>query len=461
MHLLQHHPLATTRRPSGRARRPRVVAVILLLALMGVVPRAWATQRRETADDAPSQVAVVWFETLYDVVQAEAIGFAEASRIYGVSAVALYEAVVPGTRHHRSLVGQLHRLTAVPQPEAAQPYHWPTVANAALARTIRGIFSALKPESSEAISAVEERFAALFHAEVDEQEYQRSVVHGQRVADAILAWAATDGFADVNNCPYEVREEDPAAWKPTPPNFVLPPEQPCWGQLQPMVLTAATECAPPGPPKFSTARKSAFYAAALEVYQVSQTLTAEQQTIAQYWADFPGTTATSSGHWVAIVSQIVRNEGLSLAAAAEAYAKLGIAVTDAFIMLFDAKYQYNLVRPVTYIQDNIDHTWLPYLVVTPPNPSYPSGHATQSNAAATVLTDLFGAKAFIDTTHLEHHLRPPQQPRVFRSFTEAAAEAAISRLYGGIHYAFDADDGRVAGRCVGQVINDRVDFQAR
>jgi membrane-associated phospholipid phosphatase len=428
---------------------------------MGVVPRAWATQRRETADDAPSQVAVVWFETLYDVVQAEAIGFAEASRIYGVSAVALYEAIVPGTRHHRSLVGQLHRLTAVPQPEAAQPYHWPTVANAALARTIRGIFSALKPESSEAISAVEQRFAALFQVEVDEQEYQRSVAHGQRVADAILAWAATDGFADVTNCPYEVDSEDPAAWKPTPPNFVLPPEQPCWGQLQPMVLASSTECAPPEPPKFSTARTSAFYAAALEVYQVSQTLTKEQQTIAQYWADYPGTTATSSGHWVAIVSQIARNEGLSLAAAAEAYARLGIAVTDAFIMLFDAKYQYNLVRPVTYTQTYIDETWLPYLVVTPPNPSYISGHATQSSTAATVLTDLFGTKAFIDTTHLDHHLMPPQQPRVFRSFTEAAAEAAISRLYGGIHYAFDADDGRVAGQCVGQAINDRVDFQAR
>jgi membrane-associated phospholipid phosphatase len=464
MHLLHHHPLATTSRPPGqarRARRPRVVAVLLLLALVGVVPQAWAAQPPVLADDAPSQVAVVWFETLYDVVKAEATGFAVASRIYGVSAVALYEAMVPGTRHHRSLVGQLHRLTAVPPPEAGLPYHWPTVANAALARTIRGLFPALQPQSMQAIDAVEQRFAALFHAEVDEQEYQRSVAHGQRVADAILAWAATDGFADVNNCPYEVDSEDPAAWQPTPPNFVLPPEQPCWGQLQPMVLASSTECAPPGPPAFSTDPASDFYAAALEVYQVSQTLTAEQQTIAQYWADFPGTTATSSGHWVAIVSQIVRNEGLSLAAAAEAYARLGIAVTDAFIMLFDAKYQYNLVRPVTYIQAYIDDTWLPYLVVTPPNPSYPSTHATQSSAAATVLTDLFGAKAFIDTTHLDHHLMPPQQPRVFRSFTEAAAEAAISRLYGGIHYAFDADDGRVAGQCVGQAINDRVDFQVR
>ena len=255
----------------------------------------------------------------------------------------------------------------------------------------------------KAIDAVEQRFAALFQTEVDEQEYQRSVAHGQRVADAILAWAATDGFADVNNCPYEVDYEDPAAWKPTPPNFVLPPSSPAGGSSSPWCSRPAPS-APRQDPGVLHGPRSAFYAAALEVYQVSQTLTEEQQTIAQYWADFPGTTGTSSGHWMAIVSQIAWNEGLSLAAAAEAYAKLGIAVTDAFIMLFDVKYQSNLLRPVTYIQAYIDETWLPYLVVTPPNPAYISTHATQSSAAATVLTDLFGATAFIDTTHLEHRL---------------------------------------------------------
>ena len=200
-----------------------------------------------------------------------------------------------------------------------------------------------------------------------------------------------------------------------------------------MVLASGAECAAPGHPEFSTAPGSEFYAAAFEVYQTGLTLTDEQKTIAQYWGDLVGATGTSSGHWIAIVGQIARNDGLSLAAAAEAYAKLGIAVTDAFITIWDAKYLYNLVRPVTYIQDNIDPTWLPYLV-TPPNPSYLSGHSTQSGASATVLTDLFGNKAFTDTTHTDHDLMPPQEPRTFSSFDEAAEEAAVSRLYGGIHY---------------------------
>jgi hypothetical protein len=435
----------------------RFVEVTLMIALLFVAPRAWADQGPASADDDPSDVAVVWFDTLYEVVKSEAAAFAQASRIYGVSAVALYEAIVPGTRHHRSLVGQLDRLTAVPQPEENLTYHWPTVANAALARTIRGLFSSLKPESVEAINDVEQRFAALFRAEVEEQDYQRSVVHGQRVADAILAWAATDGFARFNNCPY-VPEPVPGPWEPTPPNFILNPEQPCWGQLQPMVLESATECAPPGHPAFSTDPESAFYAAAFEVYQTGLTLTDEQRTIAQYWADGPGATGTSSGHWMAIVGQIARNDGLSLAAVAEAYAKLGMTVADAFITIFHAKYFYNLVRPVTYIQANIDDTWQPYLV-TPPNPSYISGHSTQSRASAGVLTDLFGDKAFTDTTHTDHHLMPPQEPRTFSSFNEAAAEAAVSRLYGGIHYAFDNNDGRLSGQCVADAINDRVRFK--
>ena len=436
--------------------RTRLVALTLMIALLFVVPSAWADKSPESADDTPSDVAVVWFDTLYEVVKSQAAAFPEAGRIYGVSAVALYEAIVPGTLHHRSLVGQLHGLDAIPQPEEDLQYHWPTVVNAALAHTIRGLFPSLKPESLAAIHDVEQRFAAQFHAEVEEGEYERSVVQGQRVADAMLAWADTDGYAVYNNCPY-VPADVPGAWEPTPPAFTPNPQQPCWGQLRPMVLTSGEECAPPGHPAFSTDPESVFYAAAFEVYQIGLTLTDKQKTIAEYWLDGVGTTGTSSGHWIAIVGQIARTDGLSLAAAAEAYARVGIAVADVFITSFDAKYRYNLLRPVTYIQDHIDSSWLPYQL-TPPNPSYLSGHATQSGAAATALTDLFGRKVFTDTLHTDHHLVPPQESRTFSSFDEAAAEAAVSRLYAGIHFAFDSDDGLSTGRCVGETINDRVRF---
>jgi membrane-associated phospholipid phosphatase len=146
-----------------------------------------------------------------------------------------------------------------------------------------------------------------------------------------------------------------------------------------------------------------------------------------------------------------------LAAAAEAYARVGIAVADAFIACWYTKYRSNLQRPVTYIQGHIDGSWLPDLV-TPPFPTYTSGHSTQSGAAAAVLTDMFGVEAFTDTLNADHGLIPMLEARSSSSF-EAAAEAAVSRLYGGIHFSFDNTVGLSAGQCIGQAIIDHVRFK--
>jgi hypothetical protein len=249
----------------------------------------------------------------------------------------------------------------------------------------------------------------------------------------------------------------PGAWKPTPPGFNTNPLQPCWGMIRPMILSSGEECPPPGHPQYSTHTASDFYASAVEVYNVGRSLTTEQKTIANYWADNPGATGTPPGHWIAIVSQSARNSGASLMVAAEAYARVGIAVHDAFIRCWAAKYFYNLQRPVTYINENIDAEWRPY-IDTPPFPTYTSGHSTQS-AAARALTQMFGITGFTDTTHSDHELSPPQEPRSFDSFNEAAAEAAVSRLYGGIHFTFDNDDGLVSGHCIADKIRDRVKFK--
>jgi membrane-associated phospholipid phosphatase len=180
--------------------------------------------------------------------------------------------------------------------------------------------------------------------------------------------------------------------------------------------------------------------------------------IAQYWADNAGATGTPSGHWIAIMGQIARSDGLSLMAAAEGYARIGIAAADAFIGCWQTKYTYTVLRPVTYIQHLIDPDWLP-LLVTPNFPEYPSGHSAQSGAVATVLTDMFGMKMFTDTLHMDHNLIPSQTPRSFLSFDEAALEAATSRLYGGIHYTSGNTNGLMQGRCIGQVLLERLQFK--
>jgi membrane-associated phospholipid phosphatase len=151
---------------------------------------------------------------------------------------------------------------------------------------------------------------------------------------------------------------------------------------------------------------------------------------------------------VAIENQLVAERGLRLDAAAEMYARVGVALGDAFIACWHAKYRANMVRPVTYIRRHIEPRW-GSLLMTPPFPEYPSGHSVASAAAAEVLTALFGAIPFTDRTHEARGLRP----RSFASFHAAAAEAALSRLYGGIHYPMAIEDGLAQGRCIGRQVN--------
>lgn len=436
----------------------RVILSLILLVTWPLIASsalANAAQIKASANDSPSEVASAWFELLYDVVRGERTTPPPASRIYGISAVSLYESIVNGTEGNRSLVGQLNGLVALPQPRK-KTLHWPTVANTTLAETIRGLFPNISVVSLHKIKTLESSFATRFQASVPRSEYDAAVSHGKAVASAIISWAAGDGFSMNNNCAY-VPAAVPGAWQPTPPAFNPNPLQPCWGFLRPMVLTSGSECPPAVHPAFSTINGSDFHAAASEVYNVGLGLTTEQKTIADYWSDNVGVTGTPPGHWIAIVSQIARKDRLSLAAAAEAYARVGIAVHDAFIACWNAKFVYNLQRPVTFIRQNINATWSSY-IVTPAFPTYTSGHSTQSGAAARALTAMFGTKRFTDTTHTDHGLVPAQQPRTFNSFDEAAAEAAISRLYGGIHYTFDNNNGLVSGQCIGQKIQERVSF---
>lgn len=153
---------------------------------------------------------------------------------------------------------------------------------------------------------------------------------------------------------------------------------------------------------------------------------------------------------MSILTQVLRVRDASLELAAEAYSKLGIAVADAFIACWRVKYQYNLLRPITYVRAYIDPHWgEPLPVVTPPFPEYTSGHSVQSGAAATVLADLLGEVRFTDHTHDVRGL----PPRTFTSFTSAAHEAALSRLYGGIHFRPAIERGLAQGRIVGQRVN--------
>jgi hypothetical protein len=394
-----------------------------------------------------AQVPAAWFDLALDLVRGTP-GFSPpvASRAFGYSGVALYEAIAPGTRGRRSLASRLNALTPPPAP-AHGIFHWPTVANSALASILRSLFPTAPHAAAEAIAALEERFASSARSTLPARIYLRSVARGRVVSGHVFEWSRADGGHEgfARNFPAYTPPVGPGLWEPTPPGF-LSALQPFWGTNRPFAQPLyRSSCSPPPPPAYSEVAGSPFQREASECHSIASDLTPEQEAIARFWSDDPGATATPPGHSLSILTQIVRLLDVELDRAAEAYAKVGIAVADAFIACWRTKYEHHLLRPVTCIRRVIDPGWTP-LLVTPPFPEYTSGHSVQSAAAARVLTDLFGDVAFTDRTHEQRGL----PARSFRSFMAAADEAAISRLYGGIHFRSAIERGLQQGGCVGR-----------
>nr|NIR60029.1 vanadium-dependent haloperoxidase [Gammaproteobacteria bacterium] len=256
---------------------------------------------------------------------------------------------------------------------------------------------------------------------------------------------------------------EPGRWVPTPPAY-MDGVEPGWRELRPFALDSASQYRPEPPAPYDMTEGSPFYRQAYEVYETGRTLSPEQRAIAAFWdcnpyvmhvrghAMFATKQITPGGHWIGIAMLAARKTDADLMRSAEAYALTAIAVADGFISAWDEKYRRNLVRPETVINAHLDEEWQP-LLQTPPFPEYTSAHSVISTAASRVLTDLFGDDfAFEDTSEEEYGL----PPRPFGSFAEAAAEAAISRLYGGIHYRMAVEAGVRQGGGVGDHVVRRI-----
>jgi hypothetical protein len=276
------------------------------------------------------------------------------------------------------------------------------------------------------------------------------IVLGQAAAQSMLTLRSNDNSKLV--VPY-TPGTGPGDWRPTP-NAYAPALLPNWPQVTPWSLTSGSQFRDPvGPPSLTSAAYAAAFNEVKELGAVnSATRTADQTDIAKFWADGAGT-ATPPGHWNMIATGISANEGLSLEENARLFAQLNISMADAAIICWDQKYADEFWRPVTAIREADtdgnaatvqDTGWSP-LLVTPPFPSYTSGHSTFSGAATTLLEHWFGINYGFSTS-AEGYVVPD---RTFASFTAAAEEAGMSRIYGGIHFSFDNQFGLTGGRALG------------
>jgi membrane-associated phospholipid phosphatase len=422
-------------------QRRQVLAFSLALAARP----AWSADRQAVERD----ILTTWYRLVLELVRHTATYSPPvASRAFGYIGVAAHEAMATGDAGLRSLAGQLNALNPGPARDPGD-HDTACILHAALTASAKAFFANTGPTGQRAMAALADRLGAKAAAGIDPAIVARSTAHGDAVAAHILAWSLADGGAVVQNMGFAASYTpgtNPEDWVPT--SLVRQQQAPLlpnWGANRSFAMPSGTSCPLPPPPAYSEDPASPFFLAAKEVHDITATLTDEQRLIARFWSDDPMLSPTPPGHWIAIVLGLADRDALPAERIAEVLALLGVAMADAFIGCWATKFEVNLLRPVTYIRRLIDPKFEPFLI-TPPFPEYPSGHSTQSGAAEAVLTAAFGDNfAFDDPTHEDEGL----PVRHFASFRAAAEEAAISRLYGGIHFRFGVEQGLVQGRCIG------------
>ena len=425
----------------------RMLAMLVVVTLTGLSVAAPADAAK------PEAVLKSWYQLTLELVRhTPTYTPPVASRSFAYLGVTAFEAVATGSDKLQSLAGQLNGLTASPQREAGKTYDEAVVVHAAMDFAAQNFFENTGPTGHHAMAALEAKLQAEVSAGVPADVVARSEAYGQAVAAHILAWSQDDGGAVIENMGFPMTYEltkGPAHWTPTSTIALQQlPLLPGWGKNRTFAMPNGASCSLPAPPEYSEDKNSEFYKQALEVFGTKTNLTPEQRAIARFWSDDAMLSTTPPGHWISIALKIFERDHVALDKSVEVLARLGVAEADAFIGCWNGKYQYDLLRPVTYIRRTMDPKW-ESLLNTPPFPEYPSGHSTQSAAAATVMTDMFGDNfAFEDTTGQKDGLKP----RSFTSFNAAAEEAGISRLYGGIHYRAAIENGLEQGRCIAKFV---------
>jgi len=427
------------------------IVVALLLATVGCNTRS--------ANDVSSvDVLLANEDQLTQVIIYDVFTPPVSSRIYVYASLASYEAIRHANSGTTSITEKLHGFAPMPQPEAGKQYDYTLAATKAFFTSVRKMVF-----SVDSLTKYENSVYNRFKQQLDKETYERSLLFGEAVGKQVLARAITDGYIKSRGKPKFLGSSDPGKWRPTPPDYLDGVEW-CWNTMKPLVLDSASQCKPVPPPVYSTDTASMFFREAKEVYTIGKNLTEEQRTIARYWDDNPfviehsghmmfgNKKITPGGHWMGIAAIAAKQSMVDAVATARGFALTAVALYDAFIACWDEKYRSSVVRPVTVINELIDKNWIAFLQ-TPPFPEYTSGHSTITASAATVLAELYGKNyAFLDTSDLAYI----GMQRNFTSFEAAAAEASISRVYGGIHYRNSVDQGAAAGKKVGQLIVDRV-----
>ncbi|MDI6045162.1 vanadium-dependent haloperoxidase [Flavobacterium yafengii] len=425
------------------------------------------TPIKVTTDDFCAAVDTVTGIMVHDIFSPPV-----ASRIYVYPNVAAYEIMAQNNTKYESLQGQLKGLDSIPKLDPKSGV------NKNLAALIAHIeVSKQLIFSEEALEKYRDSLYEKWGSE-NQKEFDVSKEYALKVVDRIKMWMGKDNYKQTRTfSKFSVHADQAGRWQPTPPSY-MDGVEPHWGEIRTLVMDSASQFKPIAAYPFSTDKNSAFYKDAKETYDVGNLISEklveveknsskpipEESAIASFWDCNPYATViqghmmfakkknTPDAHWINITKIALKKSKSDFETTVFAYTKTSIGIFESFISCWEEKYRSNVVRPETYINQNIDENWRPQLQ-TPPFPEYVSGHSVVSSCSAIILTSIFGDNfSYIDDSEVSFGL--PKRP--FKSFKQAAAEASISRLYGGIHYRAAIENGVAQGNNIGDYINNKL-----
>jgi len=419
--------------------------------------------KKEPINLTEQEVTTQWAEmALYITKNTPANSPTFASRCFGYFGLTMYESIVHGFPDYQSMEGQLNGLTNLPKPDSTQTFDWILSLNTGQAEILRSIYIQTSDSNKLKIDSLEKViYNNFYYQKKDKKMAKRSVAFGKSIAQHIFEWSKTDGGhrAYLKNFDKTLVHPDfPGSWKPPlfAQSFSHHPLHPHWGENRTFV-TSNSQIPNPKFIRYDTLKTSAYYKQFLSVYKKDKTLTQTEKEAALWWGDDPDETFTPPGHSYYIATIAIQKKQPELIKCAETYARVGMAVADAFIMCWKWKYHFFSERPNTFISKFIDEQWVSFWP-DPPFPAFPSGHAIQAAAAAKVLSNLYGDQfSFVDDAHVG---RPRDiirkvnfVARSFNSFSAVAQETADSRFYGGIHTAQDNEVGLEEGTKIANHVN--------
>jgi len=425
----------------------RILKLFLLFTFLLIVKNSLANPN----DTANANLVHVLVEQLSQAVIQDGFNPPQAIRIYAYCNITAYEALINSAKNYSSLGNQLNGLGDVPKPDAKLQYDFRYAAVVAFSKVARSlVYRIFVTDATE-----KNLLAKLEKENTPQPTIDNSKKYGNELADFMIAWIKNDNFTQLKTMQRYELKGTPGSWEPTPPGY-LDAAEPNWCKIRPLVMKSVDQFKPSPPHEFSEDTASQFYKEAIEVYNTVNELTRDRLIIAKYWDDSPAHIETSGhfmyvsrkltpgGHWMNIIKIVAKDKQLNMLESIRAYTLGSITMFDAFISCWDEKFKSDVIRPETYINRYIEPNWQP-VFETPPFPEYTSGHSVASASIATIITAVIGDNiAFVDSSEVPFNL----SFRKYKSFNDAANEAAMSRLYAGIHYRKAIEEGQKQGRAV-------------